>query len=72
MKKLFVLLVVLGLPAAVSAEDPIQGETIHVPGRAPAPAARVFLSRSRPSPDRTEPRASFTREIVSSTSGSPF
>ncbi len=78
MNELFLVLVVLTapmtfLPSSALAEEPATRlEDIHVPGVVHGPSVRVFLSRSRPSTQRVEPRASFTREIVSSTSSSPF
>ena len=79
MKKLFVIsmLMLSGLAAALPtnalAEEPapVRLGEVRIRGRAPTPV-RLFVARSPTTADRAEPRASFTREIVSSTSRSPF
>ena len=65
-------LVVPFVPLAAQAEEPTRLGEIVVHARPQGPSVRVFLSRSRPSSERAELHDSFTREIVTSTSGSPF
>lgn len=69
---MLVTLAALVFPLSAAAEDPNVQAPILVNGRVQAPSVRVFLSRSRPSTDRGDLRASFTREIVSATTASPF
>ncbi|MBN8613124.1 MAG: hypothetical protein J0L92_21210 [Deltaproteobacteria bacterium] len=78
MKKLFVISMLMlsslaVLPTSALAEEPapVRLGEVRIRGRVPTPV-RVFVARSHATADRAEPRASFTREIVSSTSRSPF
>jgi hypothetical protein len=68
---MLVVAAVLFVPSVVLAEDPsVRLDDIHI--SPDAPSVRVFVARRRPQPRLEELRASFTSEIVSSASSTPF